>query len=113
VENVLMWKPIRCRARLAARFKINADAPHPVGKMDPWRRQVVCVRPRSMRAAAASAFQGQPPLGSILTHLDYYLPGIRLYRRADRIPSKTSWAGMRPATATWRSSSGADADGRL
>src|SRR5947209_7898390 len=39
---VLMWKPVRLQGVGAASSIIDAN-PHPAGKLDPWRRQVVCL----------------------------------------------------------------------
>ena len=41
-ELLLMWKPVRLQGVGAASVTINAN-PHPVGKLDPWRRQVNCL----------------------------------------------------------------------
>src|SRR4029077_7885816 len=41
-EVVLMWKPVRLQGVGAASVTINANA-HPSGKMDPWRKQAVCL----------------------------------------------------------------------
>ncbi len=41
-ENLIMWKPLRLQGVGAGAVTINADA-HPAGKMDPWRRQMVCL----------------------------------------------------------------------
>jgi hypothetical protein len=41
-EMLLMWKPLRLQGVGAASTIIDAD-PHPAGKLDPWRRQVVCL----------------------------------------------------------------------
>jgi Big-like domain-containing protein len=41
-EMVLMWKPVRLQGVGAASSIINANA-HPAGKLDPWRRQVLCL----------------------------------------------------------------------
>ena len=41
-ENLLMWKPVRLQGVGAGAVTINADA-HPAGKLDAWRRQVVCL----------------------------------------------------------------------
>jgi hypothetical protein len=41
-EMLLMWKPIRLQGVGAASSILNANT-HPAGKMDPWRRQVVCL----------------------------------------------------------------------
>ena len=41
-EVVLMWKPVRLQGVGAASVTINANA-HPAGKMDPWRKQAVCL----------------------------------------------------------------------
>ena len=37
-----MWKPVRLQGVGAASSIIDAN-PHPAGKLDPWRRQVVCL----------------------------------------------------------------------
>jgi len=41
-ELLLMWKPVQLQGAGAAVSIIDAN-PHPAGKMDPWRRQVVCL----------------------------------------------------------------------
>jgi Abnormal spindle-like microcephaly-assoc'd, ASPM-SPD-2-Hydin/Bacterial Ig domain len=41
-ELLLMWKPVRLQGVGAASSIIDANA-HPAGKLDPWRRQVVCL----------------------------------------------------------------------
>ena len=41
-EMLLMWKPVRLQGVGAASSIIDAN-PHPAGKLDPWRRQVVCL----------------------------------------------------------------------
>jgi hypothetical protein len=41
-EMLLMWKPVRLQGVGAASSVIDAT-PHPAGKLDPWRRQVVCL----------------------------------------------------------------------
>ena len=41
-ELLLMWKPIRLQGVGAASSIVNANT-HPAGKLDPWRRQVVCL----------------------------------------------------------------------
>ena len=41
-ELLIMWKPVRLQGVGAASVTINAD-PHPSGKLDPWRKQIVCL----------------------------------------------------------------------
>ncbi|KAA6457989.1 hypothetical protein DYQ86_21755 [Acidobacteria bacterium AB60] len=41
-EMLLMWKPVRLQGVGAASSAVDAN-PHPAGKLDPWRRQVVCL----------------------------------------------------------------------
>ena len=41
-EMLLMWKPVRLQGVGAASSIIDAN-PHPAGKLDPWRREVVCL----------------------------------------------------------------------
>jgi hypothetical protein len=41
-EMLLMWKPVRLQGVGAASSIIDAN-PHPAGKLNPWRRQVVCL----------------------------------------------------------------------
>ncbi len=41
-EMLLMWKPVRLQGVGAASSIIDAN-PHPAGKLDPWRRQIVCL----------------------------------------------------------------------
>ena len=46
-EMVLMWKPVRLQGVGAASSIIDAS-PHPAGKLNPWRRQLVCLFGLSM-----------------------------------------------------------------
>jgi hypothetical protein len=41
-EFLLMWKPVRLQGVGAASVTVNANT-HPAGKLDSWRRQVVCL----------------------------------------------------------------------
>ena len=41
-ELLLMWKPVRLQGVGAASSIVDAN-PHPAGKLDPWRRQIVCL----------------------------------------------------------------------
>ncbi len=41
-EMLLLWKPVRLQGVGAVSSVIDAS-PHPAGKLDPWRRQVVCL----------------------------------------------------------------------
>jgi hypothetical protein len=41
-ELLIMWKPVRLQGVGAASTIINAD-PHPSGKLDPWRKRMVCL----------------------------------------------------------------------
>src|SRR5262249_27032177 len=41
-EMLVMWKPVRLQGVGAASSIIDAN-PHPAGKLDPWRQQVVCL----------------------------------------------------------------------
>jgi hypothetical protein len=41
-ELVLMWKPVRLQGVGGASSVINANT-HPAGKLDPWRKQVLCL----------------------------------------------------------------------
>ncbi len=41
-EMVLMWKPVRLQGVGAASSIIDAN-PHPAGRLNPWRREVVCL----------------------------------------------------------------------
>ena len=41
-ELLVMWKPVRLQGVGAASTIINGD-PHPAGKLDPWRKRIVCL----------------------------------------------------------------------
>ena len=78
-ENVLMWKPVRLQGVGAGSVTINADA-HPAGKMDPWRRQVVCLFGLAINGVPRSALNPSfDPTGT------YSCPDNQ-YLRVDRIP---------------------------
>ncbi len=83
-ENVLMWKPIRLQAVGSGSVTINADA-HPVGKMDPWRRQVVCLFGLSLNGVPRGGVDGSTNTGLFDPTGTYTCPASQ-YLRADRIP---------------------------
>jgi hypothetical protein len=79
-ENLLMWKPVRLQGVGAASVTINADA-HPVGKMDSWRRQVVCLFGLGINGAPIDA-STNPSFDASGT---YKCPNDQ-YLRSDRVP---------------------------
>ena len=58
-EMVIMWKPVRLQGVGAVSSIIDAT-PQPAGKLDPWRRQMVCL--------FGLALNGQPYTGSTGTN---------------------------------------------
>jgi len=78
-ENVLMWKPVRLQGVGPGATTINADA-HPAGKLDAWRRQVVCLFGLALNGVPLSATNPDfDPTGT------YSCPASQ-YLRVDRIP---------------------------
>jgi hypothetical protein len=78
-ENVLMWKPIRLQGVGSGAVTINADA-HPAGKLDGWRRQVVCLFGLTLNGVPISGANPKfDPSGT------YTCPDSQ-YLRDDRIP---------------------------
>ncbi len=61
-EMVLMWKPVRLQGVGAASSIINAN-PHPAGRLDPWRRQAVCLFGISLDGTANNAGNPYDPTG--------------------------------------------------
>ena len=58
-----MWKPLRLQGVGAASSMINADA-HPAAKMDPWRRQVVCLFGLALNGTPISGSNAYDPSGT-------------------------------------------------
>lgn len=83
-ENVLMWKPVRLQGVGSGAVTINADA-HPVGKMDPWRRQVVCLFGLSLNGVPRGGADGTTNVGPFDPSGTYSCPDS-MYLRDDRIP---------------------------
>jgi hypothetical protein len=54
-EMVIMWKPVRLQGVGAVSSVIDGN-PHPAGRLDPWRRQMVCL--------FGLALDGQPSTGT-------------------------------------------------
>lgn len=84
-ENLIMWKPVRLQGVGAASVAINADA-HPAGKMDEWRRQVVC--------AFGLDLDGRPNLNNAkFDPSGLYTCPDAMFLKADRIPFEaiTGW----------------------
>jgi len=82
-ENLLMWKPVRLQGVGAGSVTINADA-HPAGKMDPWRRQVVCLFGLSL-AGRPLITDGTFPPDPYDPSGTYTCPA-RMRLRVDRLP---------------------------
>jgi len=66
-ELVLMWKPVRLQGVGAATSIINAN-PHPAGKLDPWRRQAVCLFGLAIDGQPFTASGGSNPYDSSGTY---------------------------------------------
>jgi hypothetical protein len=62
-ELLLMWKPVRLQGVGAATSIINAN-PHPAGKLDPWRRQSVCLFGLAINGQPFTAPTGTNPYDS-------------------------------------------------
>src|SRR6266702_1220202 len=62
-EMLLMWKPVRLQGVGAASSIIDAN-PHPAGKLDPWRRQLVCLFGLAMNGIPISASNPYDPSSS-------------------------------------------------
>jgi hypothetical protein len=62
-ELLLMWKPVRLQGVGAATSVINAN-PHPAGKLDPWRRQAVCLFGLAIDGQPFTASGGTNPYDS-------------------------------------------------
>ena len=79
-ELLLMWKPIRLQGVGAASSVLNANT-HPAGqtKMDPWRRQVVCLFGLGLDGTAGSY---DPSCGSGWTNFN----GTSNNPQVDRLP---------------------------
>jgi hypothetical protein len=70
-EMLLMWKPVRLQGVGAESVTLNADA-HPAGKLDPWRRQAVCLFGLTANGQPASSeYDGCP---------------LSMFAKVDRIP---------------------------
>ncbi len=59
-EMLLMWKPVRLQGVGAASSIIDAS-PHPAGKLNPWRRQVVCLFGLAMNGTPISGTNPYDP----------------------------------------------------
>src|ERR1700741_2439265 len=57
---VIMWKPVRLQGVGAASSIIDANT-QPGGKMDPWRRQVVCLFGLQLDGTPMTAAKGATP----------------------------------------------------
>ena len=77
-ENLLMWKPVRLQGVGAGSVTINADA-HPAGKLDSWRRQVVCLFGLSVAGVPNPGNAAFDPTGT-------YTCPAQMFLRSDRIP---------------------------
>ena len=83
-ENVLMWKPVRLQGVGSGAVTINADA-HPAGKLDSWRRQVVCLFGLSLNGVPRGGANGTTNVGPFDPSGTYSCPDSQ-YLRDDRIP---------------------------
>ncbi len=62
-EMLLMWKPLRLQGVGAASSIIDAN-PHPAGRLDPWRRQVICLFGLALNGAPINTSTGTNPYDS-------------------------------------------------
>jgi hypothetical protein len=62
-EMLLMWKPLRLQGVGAASSVIDAN-PHPAGRLDPWRRQVICLFGLALDGAPINTTTGNNPYDS-------------------------------------------------
>ncbi len=62
-EMVLMWKPVRLQGVGAASSIIDANT-QPAGKLDPWRRQVVCLFGLALNGQPYTSASGSNPFDS-------------------------------------------------
>jgi hypothetical protein len=62
-EMVLMWKPVRLQGVGAASTIIDANT-HPAGKLNPWRRQVVCLFGLALDGTPISGTHPYDPSGT-------------------------------------------------
>jgi len=95
-ELVLMWKPVRLQGVGAASSIINANT-HPSGptKLDPWRRQVVCLFGLALNGTPISASNPYDPTGAYTcgstngTRWNYFNPfdnAVNNNPQVDRLP---------------------------
>jgi hypothetical protein len=91
-ENLIMWKPVRLQGVGAASVTINADA-HPAGKMDQWRRQVVCAFGLDLDGIPYSKNGNIAGSGNKFDSSGAYSCPDAMHLRADRIPFEaiTGW----------------------
>jgi hypothetical protein len=59
-EMALMWKPLRIQGVGAASSIIDAN-PHPAGKLEPWRREVVCLFGLALNGQPYTSSTGSNP----------------------------------------------------
>jgi len=76
-EMVLMWKPVRLQGVGASSSIIDAN-PHPAGKLDPWRRQVVCLFGLGMNGIPISAANKYDPSNTFTCSSDMQFAVDRL-----------------------------------
>src|ERR1700682_655078 len=62
-EILIMWKPVRLQGVGAASSILNANT-HPAGKLDPWRRQIVCLFGLAINGMPTSGTNPYDPSGA-------------------------------------------------
>jgi hypothetical protein len=83
-EMLLMWKPLRLQGVGAVTSVINANA-QPAGKMDPWRRQVLCLFGIALNGQPITAASGSNP-GNPFDSTGTYACSAAMQFQVDRLP---------------------------
>jgi hypothetical protein len=83
-EMLLMWKPVRLQGVGAASSVIDAN-PHPAGKLDPWRRQVVCLFGLALNGTPITSTNSYDPSYNAATNTGYSCPSAMQFS-VDRLP---------------------------
>ena len=119
-EMVIMWKPVRLQGVGAASTVINAST-HPAGKMDPWRREVVCLFGLAMNGtpstygATGTGSNPYDPSGTYAcgTNMNYFVGAVNS-PQVDRLPLEGDRRlGCLSQRQPRRTTTGTQLDGRL
>jgi hypothetical protein len=94
-EMLIMWKPLRLQGVGAASTVIDAN-PHPAGRLDPWRRQIVCLFGLALNGTPIAGPSTTNPKGNPYDSTGNFSCNSSMQFSVDRLPLEATvgWTAL-------------------